>query len=373
MSTVYRGLDTRLDRPVALKVMEARFAGDSQFLTRFQREARAIARLKDPGLVAIYDQGHDGSRPFLVMELIEGGTLRELLRERGPMPPHAVVAVLRPVLSGLGVAHQAGLVHRDVKPENVLISDDGEVKLVDFGLVRAIAEAGITSTSVILGTAAYLSPEQVAGTPTGPRSDVYSAGIMAFELLTGTTPFQGDNALAVASQRLDREVPPPSTIIDGVPPQFDHFIAQATAIDPTGRFEDALDMAAELDVIADELVLPKFRVPAPKNSAQHAAATALLQRVAQPNSPPGRQQTRQFTPTPGYSEDRVTDAVADEADEDPEFPRQFAGIDIDDFVYARLRARRMVVFWVLAVLVLTGLVGVAAWTVGLNFPGLIGP
>ena len=151
MSTVYRGLDVRLDRPVALKVMDARYAGDQQFLARFHREARAIARLKDPGLVAIYDQGNDAAHPFLVMELIEGGTLRELLRERGPMPPHAMVAVLRPVLSGLGVAHRAGLVHRDVKPENVLISDDGEVKLVDFGLVRAIAEAGITSTSVILG------------------------------------------------------------------------------------------------------------------------------------------------------------------------------------------------------------------------------
>ena len=147
----------------------------------FQREARAIARLKSPGLVALYDQGTDAAHPFLVMELVDGGTLRELLRERGPMPPHAVVAVLRPLLSGLGVAHHAGLVHRDVKPENVLISRDGEVKLVDFGLVRATAEAGITSTSVILGTAAYLSPEQVLGAETGPRSDVYAAGIMAFE------------------------------------------------------------------------------------------------------------------------------------------------------------------------------------------------
>src|SRR6185312_9432302 len=121
MSSVYRGLDTRLDRPVAIKVMDSRYAGDQQFLTRFAREARAVARLKDPGLVAVYDQGLSGRHPFLVMELIEGGTLRELLRERGPMPPHAVVAVLRPVLSGLAVAHRAGLVHRDVKPENVLI------------------------------------------------------------------------------------------------------------------------------------------------------------------------------------------------------------------------------------------------------------
>src|SRR4051794_3746341 len=210
MSTVYRGLDVRLDRPVALKVMDARYSGDQQFLLRFQREARAVARLKDPGLVAVYDQGLDGTHPFLVMELIEGGTLRELLRERGPMPPHAAAAVLRPVLGGLATAHRAGLVHRDVKPENVLISDDGEVKLVDFGLVRAVAEAGITSTSVILGTAAYLSPEQVSTGDADPRSDVYSVGVLAYELLTGATPFTGDSALAVAYQRMDRDVPAPS-------------------------------------------------------------------------------------------------------------------------------------------------------------------
>ncbi len=154
VSRVYRGLDLRLDRPVAVKVMDTRYAGDEHFLTRFQREARAVARLKDPGLVAVYDQGVDGRYPFLVMELIEGGTLSELLGERGPMPPHAVAAVLRPVLGGLAVAHHAGLVHRDIKPENILISDEGEVKIVDFGLVRAVAEAKITSTSIILGTAA---------------------------------------------------------------------------------------------------------------------------------------------------------------------------------------------------------------------------
>lgn len=187
-STVYRGVDTRLDRPVAVKVMDPRYAGDEQFLTRFQREARAVARLKDPGLVAVYDQGLDARHPFLVMELIEGGTLRELLGERGPMPPYAVAAVLRPVLGGLAAAHRAGLVHRDVKPENVLISDDGEVKIADFGLVRAVAAAGITSASVILGTAAYLSPERVRDGAATPRSDVYAAGILAYELLTGRTP-----------------------------------------------------------------------------------------------------------------------------------------------------------------------------------------
>jgi serine/threonine-protein kinase len=374
MSTVYRGIDVRLGRPVALKVMDTRYAGDQQFLTRFHREARAIASLKHPGLVAIYDQGNDPTHPFLVMELIEGGTLRELLRERGPMPPHAAVAVLRPVLGGLGVAHRAGLVHRDIKPENVLISDDGEVKLVDFGLVRAIAEAGITSTSVILGTAAYLSPEQVLGADTGPRSDVYSAGIMAFELLTGTTPFTGDSAITVANQRLDQDVPPPSSVIDGVPNQFDDFIARATARDPDGRFADAAAMSAELDVIAEELALPQFRVPAPRNSAQHTAAA-----VAPPVRRPTRQLTRgpkDWQPIAASDDDAETEVVRnDETDEPDEYdppPRQFAGIDIDEFALARQRSRRVLTFWVLTVFVLTGLVAMAGWTLGLNFNALIG-
>ena len=273
---MYRGLDVRLDRPVALKVMDSRYANDQQFLTRFQREARAVARLKDPGLVAVYDQGFDGMHPFLVMELVEGGTLRELLHERGPMPPHAVAAVLAPVLSGLAVAHRAGLVHRDVKPENVLISDDGEVKIADFGLVRAMAEAKITSTSVILGTAAYLSPEQVSTGDAGPRSDVYAVGMLAYELLTGDTPFKGDNALSVAYQRMDHDVPPPSAAIAGVPAQFDDLVACATARDPADRYADAQEMGAELEAIVEELGLPPFRVPAPRNSAQHAASAAAL-------------------------------------------------------------------------------------------------
>ena len=272
MSRVYRGLDVRLDRPVAIKVMDSRYAGDRQFLTRFQLEARAVARLKDPGLVAVYDQGIDNRYPFLVMELVEGGTLRELLAERGPMPPYAVVAVMRPVLGALAEAHRNGLVHRDVKPENVLISDEGAVKIADFGLVRALAEAGITSASVILGTAAYLSPEQVRDGAASPRSDVYAAGVLIYELLTGATPFTGDNALAVAYRRLDHDVPAPGTAIRGVPGQFDDLVLRATARDPADRFADAGEMCAEMDAVADELGLPDFRVPTPANSAQHASA-----------------------------------------------------------------------------------------------------
>jgi serine/threonine-protein kinase len=373
MSAVYRGLDLRLDRPVALKVMDSRYAGDNQFLTRFQREARVVARLKDPGLVAVYDQGIDGQHPFLVMELIEGGTLRELLRERGPMPPHAVAAVLRPVLGGLAVAHRAGLVHRDVKPENVLISDDGDVKIADFGLVRAVAEAKITSTSVILGTADYLSPEQVSTGDAGPRSDVYSVGILAYELLTGATPFTGDSALAVAYRRMDNDVSPPSSVIAGVPQQFDDLVLHATARIPADRYADAQDMGNELDGIVEELGLPAFRVPAPRNSAQHLSAAlhrsqshvqdATTETTAPPVPPvhPPRQQTREL----------IRDDWQQQEPEYEPVSGQFAGIDLDDFYWARQRAKRALLFWVVAVLTLAGLVAAAAWTLGGNIGTLI--
>ncbi len=371
MSGVYRGLDLRLDRPVALKIMDSRYAGDNQFLTRFQREARAVARLKDPGLVAVYDQGIDGQHPFLVMELIEGGTLRELLAERGPMPPHAVAAVLGPVLGGLAVAHNEGLVHRDVKPENVLISDGGDVKIADFGLVRAIAEAKITSTSVILGTAAYLSPEQVSNGDATPASDVYAVGILAYELLTGTTPFTGDNALAVAYQRMDNDVPPPSAVIGGVPAQFDELVLRATARNPAQRYTDAEDMASELDAIVDELGLPDFRVPAPRNSAQHLSASLPRGQVSQlattdtTRSVAPRQHTKAFTRGPD-------DWQQDEPDAETHgVVGQFAGIDMNEFHWARQRARRVLLFWVLAVLVLTCALAAAAWTIGSNLSGLI--
>lgn len=371
MSRVYRGLDLRLDRPVALKIMDSRYAGDNHFLTRFQREARAVARLKDPGLVAVYDQGIDGVNPFLVMELIDGGTLRELLNERGPMPPHAAAAVLGPVLGGLAVAHREGLVHRDIKPENILISDDGDVKIADFGLVRAIAEAKITSTSVILGTAAYLSPEQVSTGDAGPASDVYAVGILTFELLTGRTPFTGDTALSVAYQRIDTDVPPPSTVISGVPTQFDELVIRATARDLADRYTDADDMAAELEAIVEELGLPDFRVPAPRDSAQHLSAElhrsgARANATTDAGHPAGpRQHTRALTrgPEDWQPPERL-----------PEYQPiagQFAGIDLSEFYWARQRAKRVLFFWVVAVITLTGLVAAGAWTLGSHLSGLI--
>ncbi|WP_200172588.1 Stk1 family PASTA domain-containing Ser/Thr kinase [Tomitella cavernea] len=269
MSTVFRGTDQRLGRQVAVKVMHAEFAADPAFVSRFEFEARSVAGLKDPGLVSVYDQGIDGEHAFLVMELVRGGTLRELLRERGPMPPHAATAVSRPALAALAAAHRAGLVHRDVKPENVLISDDGDVKLADFGLVRAVAGTHATSSSVMLGTAAYLAPEQVSTGHAGPASDVYAMGVLLFEMLTGRTPFTGDTNLAVAYRRIEEDVPAPGNVIEGVPREFDQLVRRATERDPAARFQDAGQMGAALESVAGRLRLPRFRVPAPRNSAQH--------------------------------------------------------------------------------------------------------
>ncbi len=375
VSGVYRGLDLRLDRPVAVKVMDTRYAGDEHFLTRFQREARAVARLKDPGLVAVYDQGVDGRYPFLVMELIEGGTLSELLRERGPMPPHAVAAVLRPVLGGLAVAHHAGLVHRDIKPENILISDEGEMKIVDFGLVRAVAEAKITSTSIILGTAAYLSPEQVSTGDTDARGDVYSVGVLVYEMLTGATPFTGDTTLAVAYQRLDKDVPPPGSVISGVPTHFDELVGRATARHPAQRFADAAEMLDELDAIVNELGLPHFRVPAPRSSALHDSVTT-------PTAPQSASHiTENFdAPTAGAPPSRQTKAFArveiaaseTQHDNDHQPPgRRFAGIELTDFHWARQRAKRVLFFWIVATLTLAGLAAAGAWTLGSNLSTLL--
>jgi serine/threonine protein kinase, bacterial len=399
-STVYRGVDVRLDRPVALKVMDSRYAGDEQFLTRFQLEARTVARLTHPGLVAVYDQGLDGRHPFLVMELVEGGTLRELLNERGPMPPHAVAAVLSPVLGGLAAAHKAGLVHRDVKPENVLISDDGEVKIADFGLVRAVAGSGITSASVILGTAAYLSPEQVRDGSAGLRSDVYSAGILTYELLTGSTPFTGDTPLTLAYQRLDNDVPRASAVIDGVPLEFDELVARATARDPADRYADAIEMGADLEEIAEELALPKFRVPSPRNSAQHRSAALHHSRTAarpdtpppppsslpssrppspgppspRPPSPSKVHTTRQMTRGPEDWSDPEGPAELEPGPGDYEFDPlsgQFGGIALSEFIWVRQHARRMVLIWVALVVAITGLVATAGWTIGSNLSGLL--
>ncbi|MGS2663765.1 Stk1 family PASTA domain-containing Ser/Thr kinase [Corynebacterium glucuronolyticum] len=274
MSTVYRCVDTRLGRNVAAKVLSPELSADPAARSHFKREARAMAQLSHPCLVNVYDTGSDGAYDFLIMELITGGTLRELTAERGPMPPHAATAVMIPVLTALSLAHRAGMVHRDIKPDNILINGDHQVKLSDFGLVRA-ASTSVTGSHKITGTVAYLSPEQVTGEPIGPASDVYSAGIVLFELLTGRTPFSGDDVYEHARARVTGIVPPPSTLIDGVPHLFDHLIATATAREPEERFSDAQEFLDALEDVARELQLPEYEVPVPQNTAAKRAGSNL--------------------------------------------------------------------------------------------------
>jgi len=235
MATVYLATDTRLDREVALKVMHADLARDGEFVDRFIGEAKSVARLSHQNIVAVYDQGSDGQSLYLAMEYVPGATLRALLRERRWLPWQDALALMEPILAALAAAHQAGIVHRDVKPENVLITPDGRVKVVDFGLARASAAVGNTRAGVIIGSVAYIAPEQVTGAPTDERTDVYSAGIMLFEMLTGRQPYSGETPLAVAYAHVNSDVPPVGSLVGGIPPALDQLVRGATSRDPQWR------------------------------------------------------------------------------------------------------------------------------------------
>lgn len=282
MSAVYQGVDTRLGRPVAIKVMDPQFADDRSFVERFEREARSAAALHHPNVVAVHDQGLDSStdeeRVFLVMELVDGGTLRQVIDDHDPLDVHVALSVVEPVLSALAAAHEAGLVHRDIKPENVLIGHGASsgaetVKVADFGLVRAVASANTTSSSVILGTVAYLSPEQVSTGAATERGDVYSTGILLYELLTGSPPYSGDTALSVAYRHVNDDVPAPSTARAGIPPALDDLVLRATRRDPQARPSDAAALLAELRHLRAQLGIELVPVPIPASTRAEAPGT----------------------------------------------------------------------------------------------------
>ena len=239
MADVYLGTDTRLERTVALKVMRAELASDQDFVRRFIGEARSVARLSHPNVVAVYDQGSDGRILYLAMEYVPGQTLRSLLSQHGRLSPRAALDIMDGVLSGLAAAHEAGLAHRDVKPENVLLGERGVVKVADFGLARLHSAARHTKSGTIIGTAAYLAPEQVTQGAADARTDVYAAGVMLFELLTGGQPHIGETPLAVAYKHVNDVVPAPSSVAPGVPAALDTLVAMATSRDPDLRPGDA--------------------------------------------------------------------------------------------------------------------------------------
>lgn len=245
MATVYRALDTRLDRVLALKVMHPALAADGAFVDRFIREAKSVARLAHPNVVQVFDQGTDGSYVYLAMEYVAGCTLRDVLRERGALQPRAALDILEPVLAALGAAHRAGFVHRDMKPENVLIGDDGRVKVADFGLVRSVDT--VTNTSgAVLGTVSYLAPEQIEQPGAADaRVDVYACGVVLYEMLTGDKPHDGDSPAVVLYKHLHDDVPPPSAIVPGLAYELDGLVASATARTPDLRPYDAVALLAQ--------------------------------------------------------------------------------------------------------------------------------
>ena len=253
MATVYRALDTRLERAVALKVMHPELAVDDEFVDRFIAEARSVARLSHPNVVGVFDQGEDEGTVFLAMAYVEGRTLRQVLRDRGALPPPDALAMIDPVLAALTSAHEGGIVHRDVKPENVLVGENGRIKVADFGLARALTDSSTTTRGVLLGTVNYISPEQALGEPATTRSDVYSAGVVLYELLTGTTPHAGSTDFEVVRNHIDTDVPPPSDIDPRIPPIIDQLVLRATARDVHHRFADAGEFA-EAVAVAREMV-----------------------------------------------------------------------------------------------------------------------
>lgn len=242
MATVYLAVDRRLDRDVALKVMHPHLAEGSSgadFVARFRREARAAARLTHPGLVGVYDQGVDGETSYLTMEYVDGVNLRRHLAERGSLTVGEALAVGEQVLDALAAAHRAGLVHRDVKPENVLLATDGRIKVADFGLARAVTEVTSTTTGTVFGTVAYLAPELVVRGDSDARTDVYAAGVLVYEMLTGAQPFTGETPIQIAFQHVNSDVPAPSDTASWLPVELDELVGALAARDPADRPSDA--------------------------------------------------------------------------------------------------------------------------------------
>lgn len=257
MAEVHEGLDTRLNRRVAIKVLRADLARDPLFQERFRREAQSAAGLNHPNIVSIYDTGEDiytegltqTNVPYIVMEYVDGVTLREMLQNGPRILPERGLEILAGVLAALDYAHRHGIVHRDIKPANVMINTHGDAKVMDFGIARAMSDAAtsVTATSAVMGTAQYLSPEQARGEVADARSDIYAAGCLLYELLTGSTPFTGDSPVSIAYQHVNSQVTPPSNLDPSIPSTLDAIVLQALAKNPMSRYQTAAQMRADVE------------------------------------------------------------------------------------------------------------------------------
>ena len=245
MADVQRARDLQLDREVAIKILHARYANDPEFLRRFQREARAAANLNHPSIVGVYDAGESDHRPYIVMELVEGRSLKDVLRHER-LSPDAALQIISDAATALHYAHERGLIHRDVKPANIMLSDSGTVKVTDFGIARAVGAETVTQTAAVFGTAAYMAPEQARSDPVDRRTDVYALGCVLYELLADRPPFTADSPVALAHKHISEMPPPPSTFADNVSGDLDAITLKAMAKDPADRYQTARDLSTDL-------------------------------------------------------------------------------------------------------------------------------
>src|SRR5437660_7330530 len=277
MANVYLAEDQELGRRVAIKILDDRHAGDDQFVERFRREAKKAASLSHPNIVSIYDRGEAEGTYYIAMEHLDGRSLKELIVARGPAPVHVAIDYARQILAAIRFAHRHGIVHRDIKPHNVLVDAEGSLKVTDFGIARAGASSQMTEAGSIIGTAQYLSPEQAKGAPVDQTSDLYSVGVVLYELLTGVVPFSGDTPVEIAMKHLSAVPEGPSAQRGEIPRNLDLVILRALAKDPSDRYQSAEEMDADLE---------RVQRGAAVSPATEEAATAIISRPPPPPAAP---------------------------------------------------------------------------------------
>src|SRR5436190_9769238 len=247
MAEVFLGTDRVLGRRIAVKVLSDRFARDSSFVARFRREAQSAAALNHPNVVSVFDTGSDDGTHFIVMEYVRGKTLSDVIREDAPLLPERAAEIAQGVAQALAFAHKGGIIHRDVKPGNIMLTPTGDVKVMDFGIARATASESLTQTATVLGTATYFSPEQAQGEPVDARSDIYSLGIVLYEMLTGQPPFAGDSAVTIAYKHVREDPVPPSRLNPDVPPGLDAIVMRCLAKNPSNRYQTVEELLQDLE------------------------------------------------------------------------------------------------------------------------------
>jgi beta-lactam-binding protein with PASTA domain/predicted Ser/Thr protein kinase len=271
MAKVFKGHDKVLGRPVAVKVLSPQFAGDDQFVARFRREAQAAAGLNHPNIVSVFDTGSQQDVHYIVMEYVRGRTLRDTIRSEGPILPERAAEIADAVARALGSAHEAGLVHRDIKPGNIMLTSDGEVKVMDFGIARTATGDTLTQTAAVLGTASYLSPEQAQGQSVDGRSDIYSLGCVLYEMVAGRPPFTGDSPVSIAYKHVKEDPVPPSRINPDVPKDLENVIMKAMAKNPANRYQSADEMRQDLERLLQGL--PTLATPVLGETTEHISRT----------------------------------------------------------------------------------------------------